>query len=70
MGVPFRHEDDPALWAMARIGWEYIGFNWDELPYHSNDSDTDQLLRLVYAKAERDRLRALGFDVVAIARPS
>jgi hypothetical protein len=65
MGVPYRPDDDPVLWAMARVGWEYIGGDWDALPYHADDGDTDQLLRLVYAKNERERLRALGFDVVA-----
>jgi hypothetical protein len=68
MGVPFRHEDEPELWAMARVGWERIGFSWDELPYFLGNGDTDQLLRLVYAKGERDALRELGFDVVASPR--
>lgn len=69
VGVPVRHDDRPELWAMAKVSWEFCGNGpWESLPYFCEDSgDTDQLLRLLYAKGELEELRKLGFDIIAVA---
>jgi len=64
--LPYREEDDPALYALARCVCEQMDYEWDERPFHSQDGGTDHVYLLLLAQGDRDALRRLGYDIATM----